>query len=117
MIALGTNRPMHINSLDCSVAMLTTDDLEEEDDTDDDRMVKAIFVDYAKLCYYMEGVLSLSLATPDSIEHQFGVCESTLRNWINNLHPASRRDNSGLIQPSHGSIPLVYRTLLYLVHK
>ncbi|GJN86150.1 hypothetical protein PLIIFM63780_009727, partial [Purpureocillium lilacinum] len=50
---------MHINSLDCSVPMLTTADLAEEGDDDNDRQVKAIFIEFARLCQYMEGVLSL----------------------------------------------------------
>jgi len=96
LIALGTGRPMHINSLDCSVPMLTTADLAEEGDDDNDRQVKAIFIEFARLCQYMEGVLSLPnnvTAAANSLPDQIALCETTLDRWLENLVPeAQRRD-------------------------
>lgn len=45
LIALGTGRPMHINSLDCNVPPLTASDVKEEGDSEDDRDIKSIFVE------------------------------------------------------------------------
>lgn len=41
---------MHINSLDCSVPVLSVSDLEEEGDNEADSAIKSIFIDYIKLC-------------------------------------------------------------------
>ncbi|KAF2017920.1 hypothetical protein BU24DRAFT_490994 [Aaosphaeria arxii CBS 175.79] len=116
LITLGTNRPMHINSLDCNVPILTPADLEEEDDTEIDNLTKAIFVDFTKLCHYMEGVLSLAFAPQDTLKDQITVCETTLHNWKANLSAPSRRDADGTVQMTHGSIALVYRTFLHLIY-
>lgn len=117
LIALGTSRPMHINSLDCNVPLLTSEDLAEDGDSEDDHLIKGIFMDFVKLCHYMEGVLSLPFTTPESLTGQISVCGSTLRNWASNLSVASRRDELGTVHPSPGSIPLLYRSFLHLIHK
>lgn len=93
LTALGTGRPMHINSLDCTVPMLTLDDLREDGDSEDDQTVKEIFIDFVKLCQYMEGVLSLphNIATePGSLPEQIDLCEETLQHWRLNLVPSAR---------------------------
>ncbi|KAM0470414.1 hypothetical protein ACHAPX_009944 [Trichoderma viride] len=51
LTTLGTGRPMHINSLDCTVPMLTLDDLKEDGDSDDDQTVKEFFIEFVKLCH------------------------------------------------------------------
>ncbi|CAK7203082.1 hypothetical protein SEUCBS139899_005811 [Sporothrix eucalyptigena] len=136
LIALGTHRPMHINSLDCSVPLPTVADLAEEDDTDDDLATKAIFADFLKLCHYVEGVLSLAYVTEandaspgaDKISHEVALCQSTLANWAANLSPPSRRTETVAVagaseenisregSPAPGSIPFLYQTLLHLMH-
>lgn len=80
---------MHINGLDCSIPFLEPDDLEEDNDTDDDRKMKAIFIDFTKLCFYIEGVLSLS--NLNTSENHISICETTLRAWKSNLSAASQR--------------------------
>ena len=117
LITLGTRRPMHINSLDCNVPLPTAADLEEQADTDEDNEIKATFVDLVKLCHYMEGVLSLPSAAPDSLKSQAAICESTLRHWLANLGPASCRRPDESVHPTSGNVPLLYRTLLHLIHK
>lgn len=117
LIALGTGRPMHINSLDCSVPPLTALDLEEEGDSVEDRVVKAVFVEFVKLCQYMEGVLSLPLATADSAREQVGLCESTLHHWVSNLSPAARLRDRPALGGDESSIPTLYKILLHLVYK
>ncbi|KAF7550495.1 hypothetical protein G7Z17_g5671 [Cylindrodendrum hubeiense] len=117
LIALGTKRPMHINSLDCSVPLLTIADVEEEGDTDEDRAVKEIFIEFTKLCQYMEGVLSLPLATVDSIHDQIELCESTLSHWFANLSPAARRLEDVPIKGFKNTVQIVYNSLLHLIHK
>ncbi|KAJ5814848.1 hypothetical protein N7474_006625 [Penicillium riverlandense] len=93
LVTLGTGRPMQINSLDCSVPMLTLADLDEEGDSEDGRAVKAVFVEFVRLCQYMEGVLSLPhsvAATEESVQQQIGLCETTLAHWKENLAPYHR---------------------------
>lgn len=114
LIALGTNRPMHINSLDCNVPLLSASDLEEDGDSDDDSKTKTIFADFVRLCHYMEGVLSLSLTQPDSLEHEVNVCETTLQHWVNNLSPISCRNTDEVLAPG---IPHMYKSLLHLFYK
>lgn len=137
LISLGTRRPMHINSLDCSVPLPTADDLAEDGDSEDDRATKAIFADFLKLCHYVEGVLSLSYVADgqgdkdshnDRLANEVALCRSTLENWAANLSPSSRRhldtetnrptsEDSPTDGPAPGSIPFLYRTLLHLMHK
>ncbi|KAK7414557.1 hypothetical protein QQX98_006584 [Neonectria punicea] len=113
LIALGTRRPMHINSLDCSVPLLTLSDLEERGDTDEDRTVKAVFLEFTKLCQYMEGVLSLSLAHANSMHEQVDICESTLAHWLSNLGPAAQRCQGSQMAP----VATLYNTLVHLIYK
>ncbi|KAF4468201.1 cutinase transcription factor 1 beta [Fusarium albosuccineum] len=116
LTALGTGRPMHINSLDCNVPLLTAEDVEEEGDTEDDRAIKAIYIDFIKLCNYMEGVLSLQFVTSNPTGNEVRVCESTLQNWASNLSSASKRAEEETSSLSSGTIPLLYQTLLHLIY-
>ncbi|KAL1873465.1 hypothetical protein VTK73DRAFT_913 [Phialemonium thermophilum] len=116
LIALGTRRPMHINSLDCNVPLPTAADLEEDGDTDEDREVKAMFIDFVKLCHYMEGILSLPCAAPESLRNQAAICESTLKYWLANLSSASHRPNHESLQTTSEPVAALYRTLLHLIH-
>lgn len=119
LIALGTGRPMHINSLDCSVPMLTDEDLEEVDDTEEDRTVKTLFLAFVRLCQYMEGVLSLPrsvAAAASSLPEQIGLCAIALQHWLDNLAPAARRDDSG-IGSIRGSVPALYKAVIHLIYK
>ncbi|KAI1458982.1 fungal-specific transcription factor domain-containing protein [Annulohypoxylon moriforme] len=116
LIALGTARPMHINSLDCSVPLLELSDLVEDGDSDDELTTKSIFIEFIKLCRYMEGVLSLSsAATPTTPEEQVALCESTLYHWLLNLHPTAKREHTSR-ENSEESISTVYRALLHLIY-
>ncbi|KAJ3535260.1 hypothetical protein NM208_g7209 [Fusarium decemcellulare] len=116
LIALGTGRPMHINSLDCNVPLLTAEDVEEEGDTEDDRTIKTIYIDFIKLCNYMEGVLSLQFVTLSPTGNEVCVCESTLQNWASNLSTPSKRAEEETTSLKSGGIPLLYQTLLYLIY-
>lgn len=117
LVALGTGRPMHINSLDCTVPLLTNSDLEEDGDSDNDRAVKAMFIDFIKLCQYTEGVLSLPLAASDSLPEQTALCDKALEHWISNLDPVARRDQHAAVGDDHGSVAALYRGVLHLVYK
>lgn len=117
LVSLGTNRPMHINSLDCTVRMLTPDDLAESGDGDEDRAVKVVFLEFVKLCQYMEGVLSLqhpSSMAGRILSDQVSVCESTLQHWLDHLALEARRLDSG---PDRAGIATLYRTVLHLIYK
>lgn len=113
LISLGTGRPMHINSLDCSVRPLTAADLEEDGDSKEDRVVKTIFIQFVKLCQYMEGVLSLPLVPVDSLEEQVRICDSTLQKWLSNL-PTEAQLNG---KAKEGTNTTLYRTLTHLIYK
>jgi hypothetical protein len=119
LITLGTGRPMQINSLDCSVPMLTQADLEEDGDSEDDRAIKAVFVEFVRLCQYMEGVLSLPhsvAAAEQSLPAQIGLCERMLRHWKENLVPVARRGEDAAGGLRRGLCTL-YRDILHLIYK
>lgn len=111
---------MHINSLDCTVPMLTLDDLQEDGDSEDDRTVKEFFIEFVKLCQYMEGVLSLphNIATAaGSLPEQVSLCEETLQHWRLNLVPSARlHEDNGRDFDKRG-ICTLYRALLHLIYK
>ncbi|KAL1983144.1 hypothetical protein VTN96DRAFT_474 [Rasamsonia emersonii] len=121
LVSLGTNRPMHINSLDCTVRMLTPEDLAENGDGDEDRAVKVVFLEFVKLCQYMEGVLSLQHPSSTTtttmagkiLSEQVRVCENTLQNWLDHLAPEARRLDQSFSRPG---IATLYRTVLHLIY-
>ncbi|KAH0495933.1 hypothetical protein TgHK011_009458 [Trichoderma gracile] len=119
LTALGTGRPMHINSLDCTVPMLTLDDLREDGDSEDDQTVKEFFIEFVKLCQYMEGVLSLPHNTatePGSLPEQINLCEETLQHWRLNLVPRARlHEDYGRAFDQRG-ICTLYKALLHLMY-
>ena len=114
LIALGTRRPLHINSLDCSIRFPTPDDLAEAGDSPDDVAVKALFIEFAKLCHYMEGVLSLPLASQESLPQQITICQEVLDRWNENLQPAIQRATQG---GEHGRVVPLFSTILKLMYK
>ncbi|KAL6872556.1 fungal-specific transcription factor domain-containing protein [Trichoderma longibrachiatum] len=119
LTALGTGRPMHINSLDCTVPMLTLDDLREDGDSEDDQTVKEFFIEFVKLCQYMEGVLSLphNIATePGSLPEQINLCEETLQHWRLNLVPSARLHGDYGRDFDKRGICTLYRALLHLMY-
>lgn len=120
LVTLGTGRPMQINSLDCSVPMLTPADLQEEGDSEDDRSVKAVFVEFVRLCQYMEGVLSLPhsvAAAEESLPEQIALCESTLTHWKDNLVPAARRGDDAAGGLRRRDLCTLYKDVLHLTYK
>ncbi len=120
MIALGTGRPMHINGLDCTIPMLSVSDLEEEEDSNDDRRVKSIFIEFVRLCRYMEGVLSLQSTATTLSSEQVDLCYTTLRHWLSNLAPAARRHQDGggiTADEAEGGACGLYRAVLHLTYK
>lgn len=94
---LGTGRPLMINSLDCSISMLVLDDVVEEGDTELDLEVKAIFIEFAKLCQIFEGIVTLryTSASTSDVEPptQLKVCEDALEHWIQSLPPPAKRQD------------------------
>ncbi|RFU75565.1 cutinase transcription factor 1 beta [Trichoderma arundinaceum] len=119
LTTLGTGRPMHINSLDCTVPMLTLDDVREDGDSEDDRTVKEFFIEFVKLCQYMEGVLSLphNIATAaGSLPEQISLCEETLQHWKLNLVPSARLHEEYGRDFDKRGICTLYRALLHLIY-
>ncbi|KAM0247632.1 hypothetical protein ACHAQJ_009772 [Trichoderma viride] len=119
LTTLGTGRPMHINSLDCTVPMLTFDDLKEDGDSEDDQTVKEFFIEFVKLCQYMEGVLSLphNIATAaGSLPEQISLCEETLQHWRLNLVPSARLHEEDERDFDKRGICTLYRALLHLMY-
>lgn len=118
-IALGTGRPMHINSLDCSVPLPSLSDLMEDEDEENDIAVKSVFAELVCLCQFIEGVLSLALAAKEDLPRQRELCESALAQWLVRLAPAARRPeqpgDAGSQQ--RGSIAGLYKNVLHLVYK
>lgn len=117
LITLGTNRPMHINSADCNVEFLGLDDLHEDGDTENDALVKAMFIDLTKLCSVMEGSLSLTRLASERRGDGIDVCLRELRHWDACVTTASQRGRCSDSAPGVGHIPHLYRALLYLLRK
>ena len=118
LIAIGTGRPMHINSLDCSVPMLTSDDLEEPGDTDEDRAIKTIFIEFIRLCQYIEGILSLhgtDTTSADALQEQIDICDDTLRRWQSHLPPIAKLNLP--LSPTDQKIASTYRAVLHMTFK
>lgn len=120
LVSLGTGRPMHVNSLDCDVPMLSIEDLREEDDSTDECAVKEMFVELVKLCQYIEGVLSLrhspaaaASATPDQVK----VCDDALKSWLQNLSPSARLQEEPFLPTGRANIATLYRSILRQIYK
>ena len=120
LISLGTGRPMHINSLDCDTPMLTIDDLHEDGDTDEERRIKVMFVEFVKLCQYMEGVLSLQhpmMAVTRPEPDQVQLCDDALYRWLDHLPREAQHQGQVVRTPDRPNIALLYRAVLHLMHK
>lgn len=122
VIGLGTGRPMQISSLDCSTPMLTMDDLKEVGDTEQDRSIKIMFIEFVKLCQYMEGVLSLqhptvTISTGGVTQEQVILCDETLQFWVDNLAPEAKCQEEPLDVTGRPNIATMYRALLHLMHR
>ncbi|CEJ91706.1 hypothetical protein VHEMI07399 [[Torrubiella] hemipterigena] len=115
LIALGTGRPMHIISLDCTVPILTAADLAEAGDSEEDCAVKQVFIEFTKLCQHIEGVLLLSSTDEGLVQGQHKVCEAALQGWLHDLPQVARRDSTA--QTCTGETPVLYRNILYLILK
>ncbi|KAJ5520822.1 cutinase transcription factor 1 beta [Penicillium fimorum] len=120
MNSLGTSRPMVINSLDCNVPMLTIDDLHEPGDDEDQLAVKAMYIEFLKLCQYMEGVLSLRHdivfvegRPPDQVK----VCDETLQLWLENLPHVAMRQEPNMADDGGVQISALYRAVLHSAYK
>ncbi|KAH6693760.1 fungal-specific transcription factor domain-containing protein [Plectosphaerella plurivora] len=114
LIALGTRRPLHINSLDCTTNLPTPEDLAEAGDSADDTAVKSLFIEFAKLCHYMEGVLSLPMASQESLPQQIKLCEGVLERWHDHLKPIAR--SSGQTpENQQGNVVTLFATILQLL--
>ncbi|KAH8817384.1 fungal-specific transcription factor domain-containing protein [Xylogone sp. PMI_703] len=115
MVSLGTGRPMHVNSLDCDVPMLSLEDLREDEDTPEEIAVKEMFVEFVKLCQYIEGVLSLRYspaAAARATQDQVKVCDDALKSWLSNLPASARRQEEPLNMTGHVNIATLYRSVL-----
>ncbi|KFY98686.1 hypothetical protein V500_01572 [Pseudogymnoascus sp. VKM F-4518 (FW-2643)] len=117
--SLGTSRPMMINSLDCDIPILTMDDLQEPEDDEMQYAVKLMFVELVKLCQYIEGVLSLRhdvMPSGDAPLDQIKVCDETLHHWLENLPPAARRQEPGLLDTGKVNTAALYRAVLHAAY-
>lgn len=112
LVALGTGRPTHIRNADCNTAMMDMVDLEEDGDTEEQRSIKAIFIDFARLCWIMEDVMAATVSPMSS--HYRDTCASTLSDWHRSLtQPArvqSKADGTNRIQTLyHIVIQMIYK--------
>ncbi|OBT39591.1 hypothetical protein VE00_10555 [Pseudogymnoascus sp. WSF 3629] len=116
---LGTSRPMMINSLDCDIPILTMEDLQEPEDNEMQYAVKLMFIELVKLCQYIEGVMSLPhdvMPSEDAPLDQIKVCDETLHLWLENLPPAARRQEPGLLSIGKVNIAALYRAVLHAAY-
>jgi hypothetical protein len=100
--------------------MPTLEDLQEPGDDAEESAVKEMFVEFLKLCQYIEGVLSLryspaaaTRATPEQVK----VCDDALKSWLKNLPAVARRQEDPLSVVRHVNIASLYRAILRQLYK
>lgn len=119
LVSLGTGRPMHVNSVDCNVPMPILKDLQEPGDNEDESAVKTMFIEFVKLCQYMEGVLSLRYATTTTTAatlEQIRACGDGLQSWLQSLPPVARRQGESVSFGDNPSITTLYRAILHQLY-
>ncbi|OAL34069.1 hypothetical protein AYO20_06717 [Fonsecaea nubica] len=113
---LGTGRPLVINSLDCTTAMLVLGDVKEEGDSEQDLEIKAMFIEFVKLCQIVEGIVTLrysSSATDTTPPDQLQVCEDALERWTRSLPPQAKlQDHLQTVSENMG-VATMYRAILH----
>jgi hypothetical protein len=120
LVSLGTGRPMHINSTDCNVPMPILKDLLESGDDEDDCAVKAMFIEFVKLCQYMEGVLRLRHATTTTASvslEEVKQYRDALQSWLQSLPPVARRQGESASIGDNANITTLYRATLHQLYK
>lgn len=117
MIALGTNRPVHINSLDCDVPPLSATDLAEDGDTDLDRQIKTSFAELGKLCQVIEGVLSLPLTSSERLQEQIALCDQALQTWASESQTITIDTTAGASESTPMKLPAMYNIATRLINK
>lgn len=100
MIALCTNRPAHINSLDCDVPPLSATDV-EDGDTALDRQIKTSFTELGKLCQIIEGVISLPLANYERLQEQITLCDQALQTGACEAQTITIYSTAGASESTH----------------
>lgn len=96
------------------------DDLQEPEDDEMQYAVKLMFIELVKLCQYIEGILSLRHDVMPSGEaplDQIKVCDETLHHWLENLPPAARRQEPGLLDTGKVNTAALYRAVLHAAYK
>ena len=112
LVALGTGRPTHIRNADCSTAMVDMADLEEDSDTDEQRNIKATFIDFARLCWIMEDVMAAT-GSPTS-SHDRNTCASTLSDWYRSVRQPARVEGKA---DSADRIQTLYQIVIQMIYK
>ncbi|OQV09366.1 Fungal specific transcription factor domain-containing protein [Cladophialophora immunda] len=113
---LGTGRPLMINSLDCTTSMLVLDDVREEGDSEQDLEIKAIFIEFVKLCQIVEGIVTLrysSSVTDAAPPDQLQVCEDALERWMRSLPPQAKRQDHLQAVSGNIGVATMYRAILH----
>ncbi|EXJ67275.1 uncharacterized protein A1O5_09288 [Cladophialophora psammophila CBS 110553] len=113
---LGTGRPLMINSLDCTTLMLVLEDVKEEGDSEQDLEIKAIFIEFVKLCQIVEGIVTLrysSSVTDAAPPDQLKVCEDALEHWMRSLPPQAKRQDHLQAVSGNIGVAAMYRAVLH----
>jgi hypothetical protein len=120
LTGLGTGRPLHINSLDCDVPMLRSEDLRETGDREQELSIKQLFIELVKLCQYVEGVISLRYSTgldtqvtPDQLK----VCDEALQLWLQNFSAVAVAQETSLFLEDGPNIVALYQAIIRQLHK
>ncbi|SCO87569.1 uncharacterized protein FRV6_11696 [Fusarium oxysporum] len=117
LIAFGMGRPMHINAVDCTTALPLLSELEETGDSKHDTAVKEIFLEFAKLCQQIDGILSLSRAGYEVSQELVTRYWQILDDW--ECHAQSTLTTSDMKDPDdvESKTTFLYKGVLQLVHK
>lgn len=112
LVALGTGRPMHIRNSECGNYTFDMASVEEDGDEQEQRNIKALFLEFVKLCLLMEGIIHTP-SLPEPSEH-IAMHISALSEWQNKLPPLAQRQTAA---NNAGTTYDLHKCVLHMIYK
>jgi hypothetical protein len=100
--------------------MLTSEDLRETGDREQELSIKQLFIELVKLCQYMEGVISLRYSTGLATQvtpDQLKVCDEALQLWLQNFSAVAVAQATSLFLEDSPNIAALYQAILRQLYK
>lgn len=108
---------MHIDATDCTTTLPSLTDLAETGDNGCDTAVKAIFIEFIKLCQCIEGILSLVKIGQKAPYELFARWWQTMEDWKSQMDTNLARTEKGATNDMDSKIMSFYKIVLQLVYK